>query len=104
MYENYLLTLDVEALDCDLTPPPSDYGDSSPRSIDSYNNWEPPDEDDFDRGGSPRDSRFPEAWCPGRETFLGPQCDSLLPPAARAVEVDEDDDALPLEVVPDGDD
>jgi hypothetical protein len=68
MYEDYLLAMDVEALDCDLTPPPSDYCDSSPRSINSYNNWESPGEDDFDRGWSPHDTRFPEAWCPGRET------------------------------------
>jgi hypothetical protein len=32
------------------------------------------------------------------EHLLGSQGDRLLPPASRAVEIDEDDDALPLEV------
>ena len=44
VYESYLLALDDEALAGELTPPPSDYWGGSPRSIDSYNNWEPPDE------------------------------------------------------------
>ena len=60
VYESYLLALDDEALACEPTPPPSDYWESSPRSIDSYNNWEPPDEDGFHRSWSPCDYLPPE--------------------------------------------
>jgi hypothetical protein len=59
VYESYLLALDDEALACEPTPPPDDYWEGSPRSIDSYNNWEPPDEDGFHRGWSPCDYLSP---------------------------------------------
>ena len=59
LYESYLLALDDEALAGLLTPPPSDYWASSPSSIDSYNNWEPPDEDGSHRGWSPYDYLSP---------------------------------------------
>jgi hypothetical protein len=59
LYETYLLALDDEALAGLPTPPPSDYWASSPRSIDSYNNWEPPDEDGSYRGWSPYDYLSP---------------------------------------------
>jgi hypothetical protein len=61
LYEDYLLALDDEALACAPTPPPSDCRGSSPRSIDSYNNWEPPDEDGFHRGWSSCDSASPKS-------------------------------------------
>ena len=59
LYESYLLALDDEALAGLPTPPPSDYWASSPSSIDSYNNWEPPDEDGSHRGWSPYDYLSP---------------------------------------------
>eukprot|EP00900_Chrysochromulina_parva_P003912 jgi/Chrpa1/13521/Chrysochromulina_OHIO_Genome00021070-RA len=57
LYEAYLIALDDEALAGLPSPPPSDSWDGSPRSIDSYNNWEPPD---FD----PPDEWSPGEWFP----------------------------------------
>jgi hypothetical protein len=57
LYEAYLVALDDEALAGLPSPPPSDSWDGSPRSIDSFNNWEPPD---FD----PPDEWSPGEWFP----------------------------------------
>jgi len=52
LYETYLLALDDEALAGLPTPPTS--WPSSPRSTDSYNNWEPADDDE----------ESPHGWSP----------------------------------------
>jgi hypothetical protein len=69
-YESYLLALDDEALAGLPSPPSSDYWDS-PRSIDSYNNWEPPDFDPPDEL-SPGEwylTGLQHAWSPGDDPY-----------------------------------
>jgi len=69
-YESYLLALDDEALAGLPSPPSSDYWDS-PHSIDSYNNWEPPDLDPPDElsPGEWFPTGLHHAWSPGDDPY-----------------------------------